>query len=114
MSTEGEDAVEAYVAKFPPEVEARLRLLRAVIVDRFPGAEQKIRYGMPSVMLGGRYGLHFAGWKKHIAIYPVPPLGEPLESVAAPYRSGKDAMSFPHTQEVPYELVGRICDRLAR
>lgn len=114
MSTEGEDAVDAYVAQFPPEVETRLRQLRAVIVDRLPEAQQKIRYGMPAVMLDGRYGLHFAGWKKHIAIYPVPPLGEPLESEAARYRTGKDAMRFPHTQELPYELVERICDQLAR
>ena len=80
-----------------------------------PEPTEKIRYGMPAVMLGGRYALHYAGWKKHIGLYPVPTLPEPLEAEIAPYRAEKDSVVFPHTKPVPYELIGRVtrCDRRA-
>ena len=105
--------VDTYIAGFPPEVVERLMRLRAIITEHFDGAEETIRYGMPAVMVGTRYGLHYAGWKKHVALYPVPVLPEPLESAVAPYRSGKDTVSFRHSRELPYDLVGRICGAIA-
>lgn len=106
--------VDTYIAQFSPEVAERLTKLRMTIRKHFDGAEETIRYGMPAVMVGTRYGLHFAGWKKHVALYPVPAFAEPLESAVAPYRSGKDAVTFRHNQELPYELVERICDAIVK
>ena len=109
--------VDDYIAGFPPEVADRLRRIREVIVSAVAahsGAapEERIRYGMPAVMLGGRYALHFAGWKKHIGLYPVPRLDEPLEAEIAPYRAEKDSAVFPHEQAVPYELIGRVAEAI--
>ncbi|GAA1931968.1 iron chaperone [Nocardioides hwasunensis] len=112
MSSPGEDAVEAYIAEFPPDVRARLEQVRRVIVDHLPGSHEVVRYGMPAVMVGDRYGLHFAGWKRHIALYPVPAFEDALESRVAPYRSGKDTVRFLHAQELPYDLVADVCDQL--
>ncbi|TPX04175.1 DUF1801 domain-containing protein, partial [Schumannella luteola] len=79
--------VDAYIAGFPPEVAERLQQVRAAIRAEVPDGEERMRYGIAAVMLGGRYALHFAGWKKHIGIYPVPPLPEPLEAEVAPLRA---------------------------
>ena len=114
MTSPGEEAVDAYIEGFPPDVRERLVRLRRVIVDRMPGSEQTIRYGLPAVMLGDRYGIHFAGWKKHVALYPVPALDEPLESRIAPFRSGQDTMKFLHSRELPYDLVADVCDQVVR
>lgn len=114
MTSPGPDAVDAYVARFPPDVQERLTRLRHVILEHLPGGEETIRYDMPAVMVGARYGLHFAGWKKHVALYPVPAFDGSLESRLAPYRTGKDTVRFLHTQDLPYDLVGEVCDRLAR
>jgi uncharacterized protein YdhG (YjbR/CyaY superfamily) len=114
MATTGEDDVAAYIAGFPSEVRERLTRLQEVLLEHMPGGWQTVRYGMPAVMVGDRYGLHFAGWKKHVALYPVPVLDEPLEARVAPYRSGKDAVRFLHTRELPYDLVGEICDEIVR
>ena len=105
--------VDEYIAGFPPEVADRLRRIREVIVtavgsDSGEAPEERIRYGMPAVMFGGRYALHFAGWKKHIGLYPVHELPEPLEAEVAPRRSGKDAVGFPHKEPLPVELISRI------
>ena len=58
------------------------------------------------------YALHFAGWKKHIGLYPVPRLEPALEAEIAPYRAEKDSVVFPHAQPVPYELIGRVADAI--
>ena len=90
----------------------RLARVRAVVTEHLDGGEELIRYGMPAVMLGPRYGLHFAAWKKHIGLYPVPVFEEPLESAVAPYRSSKDTVGFRHDRELPYALVEQICDAI--
>ncbi len=113
----GPTTVDEYIAGFPPDVAHRLQRIREVIVaavESGSGAvpEQKIRYGMAAVMLDGRYALHFAGWKKHIGLYPVPTLEEPLQSEVAPYRAAKDSVNFPHSQPVPYELIRRVAEAI--
>jgi uncharacterized protein YdhG (YjbR/CyaY superfamily) len=115
--------VDEYIAGFPPEVAERLQRIREIIVAEVgtPAAgqgsgaeppkappEEKVRYGIAAVMLGGRYALHYAGWKKHIGLYPVPTLDEPLESRIAPFRAEKDSVVFPHAQPIPYELIGEV------
>lgn len=114
MAPSSEKDVDDYIAQFPPEVQERLTRLRHVILEHLPGGWETVRYGMPAVMVGDRYGLHFAGWKKHVALYPVPVLDEALEARVAPYRSGKDTVRFLHSQELPDDLVGEICDQLVR
>jgi len=102
------ETVDEYISSFPPDVAGRLQRIRDVIEANVPDRQEKIRYGMPAIMLGGRYALHFAGWKKHIGLYPVPTLNQPLEDEIAPYRSEKDSVVFPHSAPVPYELIGRV------
>jgi len=109
--------IDEYIAGFPPEVAERLQRIREVIVAAVAsesGAEpeQKMRYGIGAVMLGGRYALHFAGWKKHIGLYPVPTLDEPLESEIAPYRAEKDSVVLAYAKTVPYELIGRVAEAI--
>ena len=110
--------VDEYIAGFPPEVSARLTRVRAEIVDAVTAAsgsrpEEKMRYGIAAIMLGGRYALHFAGWKKHIGLYPVPRLPDPLESEIAPYRAEKDSVVLPHAKDIPYDLIGRVAREVA-
>ena len=100
--------VDEYIAGFPTEVAERLQRIREVILAEVPLPEDKVRYGIAAVMLGGRYALHFAGWKKHIGLYPVPTLDQPLEGEVAPYRAEKDSVVFPHSAPIPYELIGQV------
>ena len=111
------ETVDEYIAGFPPEVAERLQRIREVIVSAVAAGsdaepEERIRYGIAAVMLGGRYALHFAGWKKHIGLYPVPQFEPELEAEIAPYRAEKDSVVFPHAQPVPYELIGRVAEAI--
>ncbi|MCA0329242.1 MAG: DUF1801 domain-containing protein [Actinobacteria bacterium] len=100
--------IEAYLAGFPDDVSARLRRVRELLLAEVPGGAEKVRYGMPAVMLGGRYAIHYAGWKKHIGLYPVPRFEGPLETDVEPYRSSKDTVNIKHTEPLPEQLVSRI------
>lgn len=101
-------SVDEYVAGFPPEVQVILTQVRAALRRSLPDAEERIRYGMAAFMLGGRYGLHFAGWKEHVGLYPVPALPADLEREVAPYRTTKDTVRFRYRDPIPYDLIERI------
>jgi uncharacterized protein YdhG (YjbR/CyaY superfamily) len=100
--------VDSYIASFPPEARAVLEEVQATIRVAVPGTTEKIRYQIPAVMLGDRYLVHYAGWKRHIALYPVPVQDESLERDIAPLRSGTDTVKFMLNKPVPYELIERI------
>ena len=106
--------VDEYLEGLPAEARSVVRLVLGAVREALPGAEERIRYGMPAVMLDGRHAIHVAGWKRHVGIYPVSPLPEPLESEIAPYRAAKDALHFLYADPVPCDLITRLTADLAR
>ena len=100
--------VDGYIASFPAEVQPVLRSVREAIHRAAPGVEESISYQMPAFRLGGRYLVYFGGWKRHVGLYPVPPLTGPLEDEVAPYRGTKATLRFPLDDPVPVDLVERI------
>jgi uncharacterized protein YdhG (YjbR/CyaY superfamily) len=105
-------AVDDYIGTFPEDRQQRLQLVRSAIHRGVPDAAEKIRYGMPAVTLGGRYAIHFAGWKNHIGLYPVPALDDPLEAAIAPYRN-KDALAFAWSEPIPLDVIERVSAAIA-
>ena len=102
------DTVDDYIAALPEIVRPILEELRRTIRVVVPGVGEKISYDMPTFVLDGLPLVHVAAWKKHVALYPLPPLEGPLADEVAPYRGAKDAMHLPLGRPVPYELVGRV------
>jgi uncharacterized protein YdhG (YjbR/CyaY superfamily) len=104
--------VDEYIASFPEDARSMLQRVRRSIHAGLPDAQERIRYGMPAVMLDDRYAIHFAGWKQHIGLYPVRVLPDALEAEVAPYRTHKDSVRFPYAQPIPYELIERVAAEL--
>ena len=105
--------IDEYIASQPESVRPILERIRQVLHDAIPDAEEKVRYDMPAIMLGGRYAIHFAAWKQHIGMYPIARADnyadDPgLEAAIEPYREKTDSVNFPYSEEIPYELIGRI------
>ena len=78
-----------------------------------PGAGETISYDIPALTLHGRSVVYFAGWKRHVSVYPVPDGDDDYEAALAPYRSGASTAKFPLTEPVPYQLVAQIATLLA-
>ena len=107
------ESIDAYIATFPPEVQAILEQVRSTIHGAVPGAGETISYHMPTITVDGSYLVAFAGWKKHIALYPAPSGDEDFEVAIAPYRTSRSTASFPLSKPIPYDLVARIATVLA-
>ena len=101
-------SVEEYIGSFPADVRAILEHVRRAILDAVPGAGETISYQIPTIALGGRPLLYFAGWKHHISVYPAPAGDEALERRLGPYRSGKSTLKFPLSRPVPYDLIAQV------
>jgi uncharacterized protein YdhG (YjbR/CyaY superfamily) len=101
-------SIDEYVAAFPPAAQSMLEELRALIKAAAPTATESISYAIPTFDLNGRHLLHFAGYEKHVGLYPVPSGVEAFEEDLAPYRSGKATARFLLDRPLPTELIRRI------
>src|SRR3954454_18112274 len=106
--------VDEYVATLPEDVAAIVERLRGVVHEVVPDAGEKISYGMPTFTLDGLPLVHVAAWKKHIALYPLPPMDADLARDVAPSRGTKDPLRLPLGRPIPYELVERVLGSLLR
>ena len=103
-----------YIAAFPPAAQAVLHDLRNTFSAATPGAGETISYQMPTLMLRDKPVLHFAGWKSHVSVYPIPVGDGEFERQVAPYRSSKGTLKFPLSMPLPLELIRRAAELLAQ
>ena len=107
MAIQKPSTIDEYISGFPEDTQQMLEELRETIKGGVPGAEEKISYGIPCITMNGKYILYFAGYKKHIGLYPVP--GKGFEKDFAPYKtSGKGTLQFPLDQPLPLKLIRKI------
>ena len=100
--------MDEYIASFPQETQKVLEDIRATVKAVAPDAKEKISYQIPTFELNGRNLIHFAGWKKHVSLYPVPAGDEAFEKKISKYVAGKGTLKFPLDEPVPLELIEEI------
>jgi uncharacterized protein YdhG (YjbR/CyaY superfamily) len=98
-----------YIAGFPEHIREILEKVRATIREAAPGAEETIKYEMPTFMLNGNL-VYFAAYKNHIGFYPIPSGMEEFKEDLAGYKTGKGSVQFPLDKPIPYELIRRITE----
>jgi uncharacterized protein YdhG (YjbR/CyaY superfamily) len=101
--------VDEYIGSFPDDVQTVLGEVRRAIHNAVPAAaEETISYQIPTITLNGRQVVHFAAWKHHLAVYPIPETDDTLAREIAPYRDAKSTLRFPYGKPIPYDLVERL------
>ena len=105
--------VGEYIGSFPGDVQDILREVRSTIHGAVPEAAERISYGIAAVTLDGRDLVYFAGWKRHISVYPVPVGDADLTTELTPYLAARGTLKFPLGKPVPYPLIGRVAAVLA-
>ena len=101
-------SLDEYIAACPPESQAYLKQIRKLIHTLVPEAKEKISYQIACFELSGRNLIHFAGWKKHVSLYPVPAGSEAFERQIKPYVSDKGTVKFSLDEPLPIKLVERV------
>jgi uncharacterized protein YdhG (YjbR/CyaY superfamily) len=99
--------VDAYIAGFPSELRARLEQVRATIRKAAPQATESISYRIPAYKLDGTL-IFFAGFTRHIGMYPAPRSSAEFRDELAAYDGGKGTVQFPHARPLPLDLIKRI------
>lgn len=106
--------IDEYIGSFPEDVQVILKEVRRRIRNAVPAAGETISYQMPTITLDGRSLVHFAAWKHHIGLYPIPAADEAFERELAPFRATKDTLRLPLREPIPYELIERLAALLVR
>jgi uncharacterized protein YdhG (YjbR/CyaY superfamily) len=101
-------SLDEYIAACPEHSQAHLKTIRKTIKALAPDAKEKISYQIACFELNGKNLIHFAGWKKHVSLYPVPAGSEAFERQVAKYAGGKGTLKFPLDEPLPIKLIERV------
>ncbi|MBK7451036.1 MAG: DUF1801 domain-containing protein [Anaerolineales bacterium] len=101
-------SIDEYIEACPLDSQDYLRRIRKLIRTLVPDAKEKISYQMAAFERNGRNLIHFAGWKKHVSLYPVPAGSEAFERQIAKYAGGKGTVKFPLDEPLPLKLIERV------
>ncbi|HEU4766955.1 MAG TPA: DUF1801 domain-containing protein [Pyrinomonadaceae bacterium] len=99
--------IDEYIEGFPSDVQKILQKIRKTIRKAAPAAEEAISYAIPTFKLNG-YLIYFAGFQRHVSVYPAPRGVKEFEADMARYQAGKGTVRFALDEPVPYELITRI------
>ncbi|MCU1643877.1 MAG: hypothetical protein JWN03_4152 [Nocardia sp.] len=105
--------VDEYIADFPDAVQQVLQHVRETIRAALPDCTETISYQIPTMQVGSQAVMYFAGWKKHVSMYPVPEGDTAYARAIAPYQSGRGTLKFALDKPIPYDLIGRTATLLA-
>jgi uncharacterized protein YdhG (YjbR/CyaY superfamily) len=99
------NAVDAYIATFPENVQERLHMLRKIIRRTAPEAVEGMAYGLPAYKLNKKPLVYFGGFEKHVGFYATPTGHSAFSDALKPYKQGKGSVQFPHNQPLPEALI---------
>lgn len=107
------ESIDAYISTFPKSVREILQSMRSAIAAALPSATEAISYNIPTFRINGKNVIHFAGWKHHVSVYPVPEGDSELLAKLTAFENGKGTLKFPLNEPVPYDLVAAVALQLA-
>lgn len=99
--------MDEYIASFSEPIQESLEKIRNTIRDAAQGAEEAMRYGMPTFRLNGNL-VHFAAQKTHFGFYPTPSGIEKFQKELSVYDVSKGTIRFPLDKPIPYDLIRKI------
>ena len=102
------EAVDAYIAGFPPDKREALEHIRAVIRSAAPDAVETISYAIPTFDQNGKHVVHYAAFKNHLGFYPTGEGAAAFAEELSAYGGSKGSVHFPYDQPIPEDLVRRI------
>lgn len=99
--------IDEYIAGFPEDIQEILQKVRQTIREAAPGAQETIKYQIPTFVLEGNL-VHFGGYKSHIGFYPAPSGIEKFKQELSGYKGAKGSVKFPLDNPIPYDLIKEI------
>ena len=98
---------DAYLERFPKNVQRLLQRVHLTIKKAAPQAKETISYGIPAFTLNGLL-VWFAAHKNHIGFYPRASAIAAFKKELSPYKGAKGSVQFPFDKPLPLALISRI------
>jgi len=99
--------VSEYICKYEIDIKNKLEEIREIIRKVIPKAKEKISYQMPTYYYIENV-VHFAGFTKHIGLFPTPSGIVKFEKELKNYKWSKGGIQFPVEKELPIDLIKNI------
>lgn len=101
-------SVEAYLESIEPESFREALLdLREVLRSEMPDAAEVISYGIPTFKVNGRNVIHYAGFKRHLTLFPGAIVSDFTDQLTG-FKTSKGGIQFTPQNPLPEHLVREI------
>jgi uncharacterized protein YdhG (YjbR/CyaY superfamily) len=101
------ESIAEYIKAAPKETQKKLREMRACIRTAAPGAEESMKWGMPTFSYQ-RILVIFAAFKHHIGFFPTPSAVKAFGKNLSEFKTGKGTIQFPLEKPLPLSLIRKI------
>ena len=101
------DSIDAYIMAQPEYTQEYLRAVRNAIRTALPEAEERISWSMPTFWKEHNI-IQFAGFKKHIGLYPGPEAVEKFSAQLKDYKTSKGTIQFLYSSPLPLKMIADI------
>jgi uncharacterized protein YdhG (YjbR/CyaY superfamily) len=99
--------IAEYISAAPTHAQKKLREMRACIRKAAPGAEEGLKWGMPSFSYR-RILVTFAAHKHHIGFYPTPSAVSAFAKDLSKFATARGSIQFPLDKPLPLALIRKI------
>ena len=107
--------VDEYIDMFQGPTRAALIKLRLIARELAPTAEEVISYAIPTYKVNGRPKLYFAGYERHVSLYPlIHDVPEDLRKELEPHISGRGTLRFNLSEPLPEDLIRRAAELMLK
>jgi uncharacterized protein YdhG (YjbR/CyaY superfamily) len=101
--------VRDYLAAAPPPTRKALTQIRDIVRSVAPTAAAAFSYGIPGFRLHDRPLVWYAGWNKHVSLYPMTDAIRRANAAALDgYTMAKGTVRFPLSEPLPVALIKRL------
>jgi uncharacterized protein YdhG (YjbR/CyaY superfamily) len=102
--------INEYLKDVPKEFLPKVKEMRSIANALIPKGEEPIKYGMPTIELGGKNFVHYAAMKGHLGFYPTPSGVKAFEEelVKKGISFSKGCIRFPYDKPLPVPLITKI------
>ncbi len=104
----GFTSIDDYIAACPEQSQKYMQKIRKTIRAVVPKAKEKISYQIACFELNGKNLIHYAGWTKHVSMYPTPEGTAAFNKAIAKYADGKGTTKFSLSEPLPLKLIQQI------
>jgi uncharacterized protein YdhG (YjbR/CyaY superfamily) len=100
---------QRYLAKLRPDARRHVRRLRDIIHTTAPRAVPVVSYGILAFRLDDRILVYYAGWRKHVSLYPITGrIRRAQASALKAHKTSKGTVQFPLAKPLPVALIRKL------